>query len=99
MWIYPAEFDAARCTHYVADADGQGCTLSAEILKMARGSKFDCQIVSAEWIHKCIRWDSAGILPGPNTFGASTTGLLRSVPALTPALAPQESSPAELEQR
>ena len=41
-----AEFDANRCTQYVTDSAGKGCTGDVDISKLRTGSKCRFQVVS-----------------------------------------------------
>ena len=51
-----AEFDANRCTHYVTDSAGEGCTGAVDISKLRTGSKCRFQVVSPDWINRCLRY-------------------------------------------
>jgi len=51
-----AEFDADRCTHYVTDSAGEGCTGAADVGKLRNGTKCRFQVVSPDWVSRCIRW-------------------------------------------
>ncbi len=51
-----AEFDADRCTHYVTDSAGEGCTGTADVGKLRNGTKCCFQAVSPAWVLRCIRW-------------------------------------------